>query len=156
MKHLRVTCKVSLRYLIRRRIQTTKLCRAAACGLTLAGNFFTMEQHHSENLSLKFGGGYEIATLSNGKFVKLGDILYVFWSAIVNSQDRSIKLRDFPYCAFRYEYYEDLLVIRGVGIHAVEGTVYNETVFPIPPAYRFLNVDEKANRRKPQLNAKWF
>jgi hypothetical protein len=129
--------------------------QAVACGLTLAGNFFTMEQHNSENLSLKFGGGYEIATLSHGKFVKLRDILYVFWSATVNLRDRSIRLRAFPYCAFRYEYYEDLLVIRGVGIHEVEGTVYNETVFPVPPAYRFLNADEKANRRKPQLNAKW-
>ena len=129
--------------------------QAAACRLTLAGNFFTMEQNHSENLSLKFGGGYEIATLSHGKFVKLGDILYVFWSATVNLRDRSIKLRAFPYCAFRYEYYDDLLVIRGVGLHEMDGTVSNETVFPVPPAYRFLDPDEMANRRKPLMNAKW-
>jgi hypothetical protein len=132
-----------------------QVLQAAACGLTLAGNFFTMEQHESENLSMKFGGGYEIATLSRGKFVKLGDILYVFWSATVNQLDKSIKLREFPYCAFRYEYYDDLLVIRGIGIHEVEGTVYNETVFPVPPAYRFLNPYEITNCRKPLLNAKW-
>src|SRR5262249_37811683 len=112
-------------------------------------------QNHSENLSLRFGGGYEIATLSHGKFVKLDDILYVFWTATVNLQDRSINLRDFPYCAFRYEYYDDLLVIRGVGIHEIDGTSSNEPVFPVPPAYRFLNPDEKANCRKPLLNAKW-
>jgi hypothetical protein len=114
-----------------------------------------MEQNHSENLSLYFGGGYEIATLSHGKFVKLGDILYVFWSATVNLRDRSINLRDFPYCAFRYEYYDDLLVIRGVGIHEIDGTASNEKVFPVPPAYRFLNPDEKANHGKPLMNAKW-
>jgi hypothetical protein len=131
--------------------------QAAACGLALAGNFFTMEQHHAENLTQKFGGGYEIAVLSNDKFVKVGDLLYVFWSATVNQRDKSVKLRNFPYCAFRYEYYGDLLVIRGVGIHEDEGTVQaDERVFPVAPAYRYLTAKERENRRAPPLTAGWI
>lgn len=130
--------------------------RAVSYGMAALGNCLTMEQFACESLDSKFGGGYEIATLSYDEFVKLNNVLYLFWHASIHRDDQAISLADFPFCAFRYEYYEDLLVVRGIGIGENDGRIGSEDrTFPIPPAHRYLTLKEKTVPPVPRLNADW-
>jgi hypothetical protein len=121
-------------------------------GMSIAGNFLTMEQFACESLDQMFGGGYEIATLSYDNFVKPGG-LYAFWRGTVNENDNSVSLGRFPFAAFRYKYFGDLLVVRGVRIDQETGAAQpTESVFPIRPADRYLTAEETANPPLPEFN----
>jgi hypothetical protein len=127
--------------------------RAVLLGFTLAGGFMNIEIHTGENLPDVYGGGYEIATMSGGKFVKVDDVTYVYWRARYVS-DTEIYLTDTPKRAFRYSYNNDLLVIRSwVPISSV---AFAETLYPIRPVYRSLTAEERDNPPVADMNATWL
>jgi hypothetical protein len=137
--------------------QANLAIQAVGYGMAASGNFFSMEQFACENLDNGFGGGYEIATLSTDKFVKLSDVLYAFWLATLDPERKLLTLKAFPFLLFRYEYYNELLIIRGIALHENDGTAkVEETIFPIPPVDRFLTAEEKTRPPVPQLNARWI
>jgi hypothetical protein len=131
--------------------------QAVAYGMSTMGNFITMEQFACESLDNFFGGGYEIATRSFDKFVKLSDVLYAFWRATLAPDRKSVRLRVCPFLLFRYEYYGDLLAIRATTVHEQHGESHGvEKLFVIPPIYREPTDEEKANPPVPPFNARWI
>jgi hypothetical protein len=125
--------------------------------MAAAANFLTMEQFACESLDNLFGGGYEIATQSYDKFVKLTVVLYAFWRATLDTEHTSVTLKAFPFFLLRYEYYGDLLVIRAVTLNENNGSANTqEALFPVPPVYRYLSAAEKANPPTPKLKSSWI
>ncbi len=130
---------------------------AVGYGMAAAANFLTMEQFACESLDNLFGGGYEIATRSFGKFVKLTDVLYAFWRGNLDSEHSSVTLKALPFLLLRFEYYSDLLVIRAVALNENNGVVNTrETLFPVPPVYRYLTAEERASPPVPKLRSSWL
>jgi hypothetical protein len=125
--------------------------------MAAAANFLTMEQFACESLDNLFGGGYEMATQSFDKFVKLTDVLYAFWRGTLDRELTSVTLKAFPFFLLRYEYFGDLLVIRAVALNENNGIANaQETRFPVPPVYRYLRAEEKANPPLPRLESSWL
>jgi len=124
-------------------------------GMSAIGNFLTMEQFACESLDKAFGGGYELATASDGKFVKI-NVLYVFWRGWVSDDRKTFKLYDYPFLLFRYEYVDDLLVIRTVAMQEpADKPRPQESIFLVPPVYRYLTAEEKSTPPCPPLKTEW-
>jgi hypothetical protein len=131
--------------------------RAVSYGMAAAANFLTMEQFACESLDNLFGGGYEIATQSYNKFVKLSDVLFAFWRATLDAGHKSVVLKAFPFFLLRYEYYEDLLIIRALALNENNGIAnVHEKRFSVPPVYRYLSAEEKAAPPVPRFQSRWL
>src|SRR5450755_2498631 len=57
-----------------------------------------------------FGGGYEIATFVGNKFEKIGDVLFIFWSAVV-SDARLVELK-VPSLIMKQDYEGETLLLQ--------------------------------------------
>ena len=131
--------------------------RVLTYGMVVAGRFLMMEQTTFENLDHKFGSGYEIVSLVEERFTKVTNVLYLFWNANVGEDGKSVTLSPFPYLLHRYEYYDDLLVVRSIALNEKDGTMFEEKLpFLIPPVYRYLWPQEKEKPPKPPLDARWI
>lgn len=131
--------------------------RAVAYGMAAIANFLTMEQFTCENLNNLFGGGYEIATQSYDKFVKLTDVIYAFWRGSLEHGQTSVTLKAFPFLLMRYEYFGDLLVIRALALNESNGVVdAHEGLYLVPPVYRYLTAEERVNPPVPVLESSWI
>jgi hypothetical protein len=127
--------------------------RAVLYGFTLSGGLLNVEIHTGENLIDLFGGGYELATISEGKFVKVGDATCVYWRARYVSDDE-IYLTDTPKRVFRYAYDGDLLVIRAW--EPISPVSFTQSIYPVRPVYRSLTPEEKENPPVLDMNAIWL
>ena len=134
-------------------IQLNPANRAVLCGFTLAGRLLNDEIHTGANLVDLFGGGYELATISGGKFVKVDDVTYVYWQARYAS-DGEIYLTDTPKRVFRYAYKGDLLVLRAW--EPTSPVTFSQTLYLIPPVYRVAAPEERVNLPEPDMNATWL
>jgi hypothetical protein len=85
-----------------------KSTNAFAHGLFLTGAFLAHELLTAQSLSLYFGGGYEIATWVNGRFVKLPEATFLYWDARRDGTKISLNLKQ----VVKYKYVEDFLLIR--------------------------------------------
>ena len=79
--------------------------------LVLTGLLLSLEIGTRENLLSFYGGGYELASLIGGRFAKIDDVTYVFWSAEVRSE--SVQLNS-PHAFLKYAYRDDALLIRSL------------------------------------------
>ncbi|MGH8729306.1 MAG: hypothetical protein ACREV9_14400 [Burkholderiales bacterium] len=122
-------------------------------GLQLTGILLNVEIATLKNLSNFYGGGYEIATLLNGKFAKLDDVTYLFWTAYVDSKE--VRISRLPVRACRYAYHEDMLLIRSARFEDKgESRAIDERLFVISPVYREAQPRELSSITPPSLNAR--
>jgi hypothetical protein len=77
-----------------------------------------MEISNASTLVKRYGGGYEIASIVNGRFAKIGDITYVFWEVDATSDRIQVS---HPYQVFRYAYNNSVLAIRTARISHSSG-----------------------------------
>ncbi|WP_146447878.1 hypothetical protein [Bythopirellula polymerisocia] len=129
--------------------------QAVLHGTSTIGDFLTMEQFARESLDEAFGGGYELAVASHGEFIKL-NVLYVFWRGWVSDDHKNFSLYDYPFLLFRYEYFDDLLVIRTIAMQEpADKPIPQESIFKVPPVYRFLTAEEESTCPRPPLKTEW-
>jgi hypothetical protein len=131
--------------------------RAVGYGLFLTSTLMQYEIATSFNLAECFGAGYEVATMSGGKFVKVDDIIHVFWTARYYDKNH-LGIDKCPTRVIRYSYQNDLMVIRaleGIG-DTSENATLKENIYLVPPVYRRVTKYEQDNLLIPDLNAKWL
>jgi hypothetical protein len=130
--------------------------QAVSYGLTLTGVFLNHEILTQESLGSLYGGGYELATLDGGKFNKVGDVTYVYWTARYDG-DQQINLRQVPERAFRYAYDADVLLIRSLDFSETTERVTNRsTLFVVPPVHRYPATTDATNYAAPSMNGTWL
>lgn len=123
--------------------------------LSLSGLLLNTELATLESLLHFYGGGYEIASLSGGKFQKLDDVTYVFWIARVT--DREVRIAQVPRHAFSYAYSDDILTIRSVSFDETKDRVsVRQAGYGVPPIYRQVTKEELASLKVPALSKKWL
>lgn len=83
--------------------------QAVFSALMMAGNFLQLELNSQSTLRQYYGGGYEIATIIDGKFQKLGNVSYIFW--FVDARTETVKI-SVPYHVVKLEYWGDALALR--------------------------------------------
>lgn len=91
---------------------------AATSALSMASIFLRAELHGGDaapTLRNSFGGGYEVATFSAGKFVKVSDFTFLVWSAVVT--DQGVRLSA-PHLVVKQTYFDDVLLIRSARMAA--------------------------------------
>jgi len=76
--------------------------------LTMVGHFLQVELNSRSTLLQYYGGGYEVATIVNGKFQKIGNVTYNFW--LIDARDKDVKI-SIPYHIVKLEYLEDALIV---------------------------------------------
>lgn len=76
-------------------------------GLIISGVFLSSEIATYESLLHFYGGGYEIVSLSNGKFQKLDDIAYLFWHGGITDNGMGMNLHQ----VCKYSYVNDVLLM---------------------------------------------
>jgi hypothetical protein len=82
------------------------MTKALFSALLLMGDLWKLDFHENpESLKNRFGGGYEIAFLSEGKFKKFTDYLILVW--VIDSNNNFST-----HIAVKSYYHEDLLIIR--------------------------------------------
>jgi hypothetical protein len=79
--------------------------------LLLTGLLLHLEIGTRENLRTFYGGGYELASLIRGRFSKIDDVTYVFWSADVRSEGVWLNM---PHAYLKFAYKDDALLIRSL------------------------------------------
>lgn len=125
-------------------------------GTSTIGDFLSMEHFARESLDVAFGGGYELAVASHEKFVKL-NMLYVFWRGWASADYKSFSFYDYPFLLFRYEYINDLLVIRTIAMQEpAEKPRPMDSIFLAPPVYRYLTAEEKSSPPSPPIMTDWI
>lgn len=90
--------------------------RAVSTGLAMSGILLRSELHGGDaapTLRSMFGGGYEVATFSNGHFHKAGNLTFLIWSAMVNSDGVRLTL---PQLIVKQAYIDDVLLLRSARI----------------------------------------
>lgn len=123
--------------------------------LSLTGAWLETELATLESLRNYYGGGYEIASLFEGKFQKLDDVTYVFWIARVD--DHEVHIAQVPRHAFSYAYTDDILKIRSLSFDDTKDRVsMRQSEHIVPPIYRNVTKPELATLRVPELNNKWL
>lgn len=78
-------------------------------GLVMAAELIGHEITIGSNLLDWWGGGIEVATYENGKFVKHGNVLHTFWHQNLSKSNDGIHL-DPKF--IKYDYFHDALVIQ--------------------------------------------
>jgi hypothetical protein len=106
-----------------------------------------------------YGGGFEIVSFIRKTYRKVGDITYMFWHAQI-MDDKSIKL-SLPKLAFKFTYYNDLLVVRRAEF---EGNITSDGILKcedknvhlITPIYRSIQEEEISNFKVPTFNSRFI
>jgi hypothetical protein len=125
---------------------------------TLARSSVFLQHEMMTNNSLLnfFGGGYEIATLVNGKFQKVGDITYVFWQ--VQKIGDTIQVL-FPIAVFKYEYLNDILLIRSAHFKEDPNNKsqlsVDDSLYLVQPLYRPITKEEIKALIVPSMNSRF-
>jgi len=123
------------------------LLDATSKSLMLTAHLMQLELTNRSSLLQFYGGGYELASLVQGRFAKIGHVTYLFWE--VDATGNQIRV-SYPYQVFKYTYANDVLGIRSARIddkgHG-ELTVTDEGVHLVGPAFR--EITEK------DINAFW-
>ena len=97
-----------------RRGDPNAVARAIGKSLILTGTFLQMESATYENLLSFYGGGYEMACFSGGRFSKIEEITYLFWYAELLNEQPQVKLFVPPYRLMKLSYKGDTLIIRTI------------------------------------------
>jgi len=135
--------------------QLNDLERSLSRGLMISGVFLSSEIATYESLSNYYGGGYEIASLFNGKFQKLDDITYLFWHGEIT--DKGIGMNLHQVC--KYSYIDDLLLIRAATLSEFSTNSQlsiKQTVELVPPIYRDITLEESSAFYRPAFDSKWL
>ena len=131
-----------------------KLEMALVTGLQLSGTLLTTELFTSDFLLNYFGGGYEVASLVNGKFEKLREGSYLFWYGNLTGTNKGFNLHQVE----KYQYSGDTLVIRSVTFsdyaRGRPTKVTRDTTFAVPPAYSHAQAAAPTGSRV-DMNSKW-
>lgn len=80
-----------------------------APGLSYIASAFGEQIFTGGGLSDGWGGAFELAFYANGRFQKIDDVLYLFWTATENP-DGSILLKPYPYIV-KTNYFDETLVV---------------------------------------------
>ena len=135
--------------------QVNDLERSLACGLMVSGVFLSSEIATYESLLNFYGGGYEIASLFNGKFQKLDDITYLFWHGEIT--DNGIGMNLHQVC--KYSYVNDVLLIRAATLSEFSTNTQltiKQSVEVVPPIYRDVTFEELSSFYRPTFDSKWL
>ena len=117
--------------------------------------FLNTELATLDSLLNYYGGGYEIASMIEGRFQKLDDVAYVFWTARV--ADREVRIGQVPRHAFSYAYSEDILTIRSISFDETKDSVsVRQSGYGVLPIYRQVTKEERASLKVPALTNKWL
>jgi hypothetical protein len=126
--------------------------------LHLTGTFLNLEQLTAESIVKYYGAGYEIASLMGENFEKMGNVTYIFWTALAH--DGKPRLNKHPTRLFRYAYIADLLVVRAFTFEP-SVTTRDELHF-VTPVYRDGTAEEQSwvdhpeTAPAPSLDAPWL
>lgn len=135
---------------------TNALEQAITQSLMTTGLMLQEELASRQSLLTFYGGGYEVASLVRGSFQKVGNITYVFWIAKHNHGRLELSL---PFCAQKYDYVNDLLLIRAAHFNAnVESTkaaTVKESLHVVAPLYRRPTVEELNTLRPPSFQSRF-
>jgi len=135
--------------------EVNDLERSLAYGLTLSGVFLSAEIATYETLLNFFGGGYEIASLSEGRFQKLDDVTYLFWKGEIS--DEGIRANLNQVC--KYSYVNDVLLIRTATFSKFSKEAQltiNQAVEVVPPIYKDVTQKEFMSVTPPTFDSKWL
>jgi hypothetical protein len=86
-----------------------RLFWAEIFGLGMAAQLIGQEIMTGSNLLDWWGGGIEVATYEDDKFVKHGNVLHTFWHRNLSSSNAAIELVP---KFIKYDYFQDALVIQ--------------------------------------------
>jgi hypothetical protein len=97
-----------------------------------------------------YGGGFEFATASGATATKVGDILYLFWSAVLDENSLELVV---PFAFYKFSYHNEiLLIISGKLGSSSDPTITNginisspeqPRVHVVEPLLRKTRVDER-------------
>lgn len=135
--------------------EVNSLERSLACALMTSGAFLSSEIATHESLLNFYGGGYEIASLFNGKFSKLDDITYLFWHGDIT--DDGIRMNLHQVC--KYSYVNDVLLIRTATLSEFAANTrltIKQSVEVVPPIYREVTHEESSTFSRPAFDSKWL
>jgi len=131
---------------------------AVGRSLFLIGCLLQMEITNASTLAERYGAGYEIASIVNGRFAKIGDITYVFWEVDATSDRVQVS---HPYQVFRYAYNNRVLAIRTARISPSSGKelrVTDEGVHLVESIFRSITEEdvELFEAHPPNLNSRFL
>lgn len=138
-------------------IKENEFVGAIAFTLLLSGTLLMSEVATAQTLTQHYGGGYEIASAINGRFQKLEDITYLFWSAWL--EGKRVHINPFPYNVLKNVYFNDILVVLSILLEETAGDeirVKKQIADIIPPIYRHINSDELKSLSFPSINSTWL
>jgi hypothetical protein len=128
--------------------------RAVSFALQTSGMFLEYEIRSHQSLLNYFGGGYEIASLSQRGFTKLNGVTYIFWTAETISEQVVVR----PHKAFKYQYYGDMLAIRTLALQAGNRALWSfeDSTHVIEPIYRDVTEEETSRFAFPDMNSRFL
>lgn len=134
---------------------TNALEQVMATWLSIVGMMLQAELHTQENLLHYYGGGYEIAALTNHGFRKLGNATFVLWLVDASAEEMHFT----PKAVIKQTYDRDILLIRSVRLFEpdkkVEFENFEESLLAVPPAHRSVYPSELENIALPPLDSTW-
>jgi hypothetical protein len=140
--------------------ELNKLELAVSIGVSLAGASLGAEIASPQSLLQYYGGGYEIASLFDGKFRKLDDVTYLFWYGEITTAGLTVSLHHF--C--KYSYVNDVLLIRVMrspkfvdeNHQKVDEIVQcsDPAIYVVSPIYRQVEREELGTFQVPSFNSK--
>lgn len=123
--------------------------------LMVAGYLLQPELNNYSSLRKYYGGGYEIATLVDGKLNKVSDVTYLFW--FVDATGKSPQFYN-PYHTFKFEYRKDFLLFRTARFK--EAMRYDDNVSLIYPILRDITEQEveelEVLKSPPNMNSRFL
>jgi hypothetical protein len=116
--------------------------------LALTGGLMQLEIATRKSLIDGYGGGYEVATIIDGKCGKIGDITYLFWRLGAPA----------PYKAIRYAYEKDILLMRSqsTGPSKEFVDISEHRLHVVSPVYRDVDMAEIRAIPLPSMNAQYL
>jgi hypothetical protein len=96
----------------------TREVTVVAPGLSYIASAFGEQLLTGEGMQEGWGGAFELAYYANGKFRKLDDVLYVFWTAEQNDQNE-FAVTQFP-CLVKTNYFGDTFTVKVLDISEQE------------------------------------
>jgi len=133
--------------------EPTGFQKSLAFASGIVGSLLTMELVNAQSLRDYFGAWYEIASLIEGKFQKLGGIVFLFW--IVDQADNQITVSSVPLHALSLDYSNDVLILHSVSFDTnTVNKSSQQSVFFITPMTRLVSDEELRAIKPPDLNQK--
>jgi hypothetical protein len=129
-----------------------------ATGFALAsvGSLISLELSDAQTLFQYFGGGFEVATALEGRFVKLTNITHIFW---LIEQGNTDAWRAKLHKVAKYDYQSDVLVIRTADSEPTlpDGRLAFELrTFVIEPAHYSITSEASSQLSLPSFNSQWL